>query len=61
MKDIGPGIICHPDPFGKAQGKVHRKISLGGDIFNLGTDHSPRAQDDKGHSRDHLFVPCPNR
>ncbi len=42
-----PGSHCHPDPFGKAQGQVHRRISRSRRIVHLGIDSSPQAQNDK--------------
>jgi hypothetical protein len=39
--------LCHPDPFGNAQGKVKRRISLSRGLINLGTDPSLLAQDDR--------------
>ena len=45
-KCICPERPCHPDPFGKAQGKVPRRISLSRGVYRLGTDSSAWPQND---------------
>ena len=42
-----PGSHCHPDPFGKAQGQLQRRLSWSRHIVHLGTDPSPWSQDDR--------------
>ncbi len=47
---------CHPHPFDFAQDKGTRRILPSHDTLNLGTDHSPPAQDDSIRNQTSLFV-----
>jgi hypothetical protein len=54
---------CHPDPFGKAQGKVRQRISLSRDIVHLGTDPSlvPALSEVEGAQDDNRVQAAPLR